>query len=63
MQRNFGHIVEDNQLLVLQKNDKGKKITYIKLNFESQITEEVEYHIQDSLDLFVERFSFSDRMA
>lgn len=56
-----GHIVNENQLLLLQKNKKGNKLAYIKYNFETKQTEEVEYDLEDSSDRFVESFITADK--
>jgi len=57
----IGHVTQGNQVLLLQKNDIGNKFAYIKYNFETQKTEEVEYKLQEKFDRFVESITIDDR--
>lgn len=56
----IGHIIKDNQLILIQKNDKGNKFAYIKYNFANQTTIEEEYDIEDRSDRFVESYITPD---
>lgn len=56
----IGHIIKGNQLILIQKNNKGNKFAYIKYDFANQTTIEEEYDIDDRSDRFVEGFITSD---
>lgn len=56
----IGHIIKGNQLILIQKNNKGNKFAYIKYDFANQTTIEEEYEIEDRSDRFVESYITPD---
>ncbi|MBZ9652789.1 hypothetical protein [Psychroflexus montanilacus] len=57
----IGHIIKNNKLLLIQKNDKGNKFAYIQYDFITGKTKEAEYDIEKRTDRFVESYCTSDR--
>ncbi|MFD0931789.1 hypothetical protein ACFQ0R_04165 [Psychroflexus salinarum] len=57
----IGHIIKNNKLLLIQKNDKGNKFAYIQYDFTTGKTKEAEYDIEKRTDRFVESYCTSDR--
>ncbi len=56
----IGHIIQDDKILLIQKNSKGNKFAYIKYDFTTGQTIEAEYEFKDRSDRFVESFVTPD---